>query len=499
MDIIRKKIYNSWIYNFITWICQLSSHSFFFKADVYMEYKEKKIIYKETAFYKLGEWIGNQLEKIYLPIRNKWNESLIVNLVSKVLNYFANNTIVGRIIRQFRLVYLVPFYVYFDFGIRSVIPGFSGIWDELFMIAIVGWLFVLRVLKNRRYKMTSLDLPIMFFICTYLMLVFVKSPELDIAIEGFRAVTQYMIWFYLVYQLIDSKKTAYRLVWMFIFGIGMLGLHGIYQYVTGAPMLGNWLDSGETVATRAYSIVRSPNAFGSLMVLNIPVAFSMFVSEEDILKRLLALIATVCSGLGLIFSMSRGAWLVGFFGMLVFFFFVGKRLILPIVSVCLAIILNVSTLWTRLTNLFTAEYAEKTARGGRIYRWTTGITEWSEHKILGLGIGRYGGAVATNHKLSPFYMDNYYLKTLTESGIVGLSAFLLLLIVTIRQIFTTIRATMSKSTRILMFGLFSGMIAVLGHNITENIFEAPYMVTYFWSFAAIIMAMNRWERLKDEN
>ncbi len=45
--------------------------------------------------------------------------------------------------------------------------------------------------------------------------------------------------------------------------------------------------------------------------------------------------------------------------------------------------------------------------------------------------------------------------------------------------------------------MFSGVIAVIGHNFVENIFESPFMVTYFWTIVALIIAMNRLDQAKD--
>jgi hypothetical protein len=59
-----------------------------------------------------------------------------------------------------------------------------------------------------------------------------------------------------------------------------------------------------------------------------------------------------------------------------------------------------------------------------------------------------------------------------------------------------ILSTKNQQYRILMYGLFAGMLGVLIHNIVENIFEIPYMVTYFWTLAALIVAISRVDAMK---
>ncbi|PKM49136.1 MAG: hypothetical protein CVV02_17470 [Firmicutes bacterium HGW-Firmicutes-7] len=491
MNTLRKWIYNSAIYNFILAFCRLAEKSFFFKPTVYATYNEKQEIYQHTAIYKSLSFIGKFFEKFFAKLRLAWESSIIVGFLKDLMGTIAKNTLIGKMIKQFNIVYLIPFYVYIDFFTRKYIPSVSSIWDELLFVVMVLWIIARRILRNKKYRFTSLDLPIVLFAMVYLFLLFVNSPELDVAIEGYRAVVQYIFWFFIVVQLIDTKEVAYRMVWAFIIAIGLLGLHGMYQYFTHAPMLGNWVDSGETITTRAYSIIKSPNALGSVLVLNIPVALSMFIAEKDILKKILAILFTSFMGFGLLFTFTRGAWVVGFFAVILLFIFVSRRLIIVIATMATAALIYINALWSRASYLFTPEYQAKAARGGRTYRWAAALTEWSESKAIGLGLGRYGGAVAMNHKLSQFYVDNYYVKTIAEVGLIGLISLLLLIIITIRQVYLYIKNTKDITVRILMYGMFSGILAVVGHNFVENIFESPFMVTYFWSYVAIIIAMNK--------
>jgi O-antigen ligase len=290
-------------------------------------------------------------------------------------------------------------------------------------------------------------------------------------------------------QLLDSKKVIYRTIWIFIIGIGFIGVHGIYQYITKAPMLGNWVDSTETITTRVYSITKSPNALGSLLIYFIPIAFSMIIANKDIIKKIIAVIFTLTMSLCILFTFSRGAWMGAFLSILIFLILINKRMIMPVVTIILIAMMNINSLWKRVSYLFTPEYIAKAKNGGRLYRYYTSIEKWSESKILGLGIGRYGGAVATNHNLSPYYMDNYYLKTLCESGILGFGAFIILIISTIYKLYRYILGASVKEDKIVMYGVFSGLCGVLIQNTVENIFELPFMVVYFWVLAAVIVSL----------
>jgi O-antigen ligase len=199
-------------------------------------------------------------------------------------------------------------------------------------------------------------------------------------------------------------------------------------------------------------------------------------------------------GTGLIFTFSRGAWVAAFIAIAIFLIFVAWTMIVPIFVVLLGMVVAIETLWARISMLFTKEYMAKASDGGRIYRWSYAIEKWSESKLFGLGVGRFGGAVATNNKLSPFYMDNYYLKTMTESGIAGVVSFILLQLTTMYHLLFYIRGTKDKRYRIIMASIFSGLIGVLIHNGVENIFESPFIVVYFWAFVGVLVAMYKIDR-----
>ena len=108
----------------------------------------------------------------------------------------------------------------------------------------------------------------------------------------------------------------------------------------------------------------------------------------------------------------------------------------------------------------------------------------------------FGGAIAVQNTIIDqwdyFYMDNYYLKIMAEMGYLGFAAFIILLlflvVVSCRSIFRAGKAEeTTTSMKPLAAGMFAGICGVLMHCYFENIFEEPYMMAYFWIFAAMIV------------
>ncbi len=226
----------------------------------------------------------------------------------------------------------------------------------------------------------------------------------------------------------------------------------------------------------------------------------------------------------LLFTFSRGAWVGMAVAVMIFACYVDRRLLAIMGTAVAAVLVFVPSITSRLTYLFTSDYAEASAVGGRAVRWETGRLLLSENNPwLGFGLGRFGGAVAMNNKLldeteefSYFYMDNYYLKTMVEMGYIGIIFFVILLaallIWGLRAIYQSGRgysrtelpcleeeknhAKRMKNDpltravgnpKLMAIGIFSGLCGVLVHCYFENVFEEPYMMAYFWGLAAGLM------------
>lgn len=398
-----------------------------------------------------------------------------------------------------RATYILGAYSVIDFAIRSFSDSLGGIWDELFLIMLIAlWIFKWIVYRNEEgFKMTPLDMPVFIFITAMLFVLIVNSPDFSISLEGFRAVVQYILWYFVVIQLLRTEKGARNLCIFFVLVCFALALHGVYQYIVGAEMPAGWVDSKEQgVRTRVYSILGSPNVFGSLMTLAAPVAVSFIFSMRKIQSKVLFVFISATIMASLLFTFSRGAWIGFMIAVFVYVLIKDKRFFIPIILGAVLLIAFVPSVANRITYMLSPEYIESSLRGGRLVRWITGIDIVSVNPFLGVGHGHFGGAVAMNHGMSyivginvvkTFYMDNYFLKTAVETGLLGLSAFVVLIYQIIVNSIRTIRITSDKAVKELETGIFAGLVGVICHNFVENIFEVPMMTSCFWLLAAVMM------------
>ena len=405
------------------------------------------------------------------------------------------------------LLLCLAWYLPIDYFLRSVLPNFvhipliASVWDECLMLAAFGYILWHTAMKRAplQSRATPVDAYLLLFIAVGFFLMCAVSPYPSIALDGYRAVVEYLFWFFLVTRLIEDDRDFAIFYGALVAMALAIGLHGIYQYIIAAPIPAGWVSQTEAgVRTRVYSLTGSPNIMGSFLVLFAPMVAGIAYYSKKMWVKVLAICGTGMMCLSCIFTFSKGAWGGLAVAVIVFAIFLDRRLIALMGVAGAGALIAIPSIASRITYIFTSDYMEASQRAGRMVRWETGLNLLHEQNpLLGFGLGRFGGAVAMQNKIieqneefSYFYMDNYYLKTLVEMGYVGLIAFIILLVGMslwcLRSIGRT-RLCETDRTRVLAVSLFSGMCGVMVHCYFENIFEVPYMMAYFWSMAAAVL------------
>ncbi|NPV29910.1 MAG: polymerase [Firmicutes bacterium] len=393
----------------------------------------------------------------------------------------------GALTGQAHLVLILAgAYPLIDYILRNTpgLAGLAGLWDEL-LFALTAALILARLTLFRETPplFTPLDLPLLLFLGTGVLLYLLRAPEPEIALDGFRATFQYCLWYFLATRLPLNRRQKEALLWSFVLVAGIIALHGIYQYIAGVPIPASWVDQAEAgVRTRVYSWIGSPNVLGSYLVLLIPVAAALWQTARKRRARLLLgglLLAMLAC---LVFTFSRGAWLAFLAAALLYGTLQDRRLLALILAGAILLPAVSPGVANRLQYTFSSKYVESSQRGGRMARWEQALDRFLAHPATGVGLGRFGGATAARFQIpGTFYVDNYYLKLAVETGVLGLGAFLWLLLNAVRYLSGSIReSALDPVRRAYACGITAGLLGVLAHNCVENIFEVPMMQTLFW-------------------
>lgn len=452
---------------------------------------------KESLFARLMTAVNRTLHN-WAWIRNWVDGSLIVRLCRAILRVCENSRIVGWLFRggvSRLLLLLLALYVPIDYLLRDVlpIPVLGSIWDELLLIVCTGWALWMKASAqiDLRARVTPMHVPLILFLLIALSEMFFVSPYFSIALSGYRATVQYMLWFFVICSLMRNDGDFF-VVYVAMAVVGtVIGLHGIYQYIIGVPIPSSWMSSSEqSVRTRVFSIFGSPNIMGDFMVMMAPLGAGLLFYLKDWRLKFLALCATGIMCLSCLFTMSRGAWIGMAVAVLLFMAIIDRRLFLAALGAVVCA-LFLPFVWSRVSYLFSPEYRYLTTNGGRESRWALGISYlYRTNPLLGMGLGMWGGAVAMQNKQLHWvwytYVDHYYLRIFIEMGWVGILSFAgLMILLAVTGIRVCYRLH-EKREKALAAGLLAGLAGVMAHCFFENIFEEPYMMAVFWILAGLL-------------
>ena len=196
---------------------------------------------------------------------------------------FLLRQVLGKPISQ--LLSLFGKNAYFDFiTAKSSSLAISSYWDELAMLACFGvWFYKwLRHRQEKPLRKTPLDISLILFFGVGLVLLFAAAPNLTIGIEGLRVVIQYMLWFFVVTQLLRSPEGAKRLMNILVLSGFLVALYGVYQFAIAVNVPAHWTDLKEGyVRTRVFSIFTTPNMLAGYLTLLIPIAVGLFMGDKS--------------------------------------------------------------------------------------------------------------------------------------------------------------------------------------------------------------------------
>ncbi|MBX5436738.1 MAG: O-antigen ligase family protein [Alicyclobacillaceae bacterium] len=375
-----------------------------------------------------------------------------------------------------------------DFALRlHGVHPLGVIWDKLVLLVLVCTV-VWRYLSGVRPRWFSWQKLGVWYMVFGLGLMFAGMASPLIAIQGYRIDVYYILFAYMIPIVVEPEDVELLLHIGAMTAI-LIAVHGIYQYITKAPMPAAWVDTSQHVRTRVYSVLQSPNELGSYMALMTPLIAGLAIHTTDRWRRVLYAGGAVCCALTLLFTFTRGAWVALVLSLFIVSVLFERRLLFALVLIAV-LAYFVPPIHHRIGELFSPVYWMKSASSGRISRWLQAFDLMSTNPLFGVGLGHYGGAVASIYHKS-IYSDNYYAKTLGEVGLVGLTLFISMHIALMRDLFRGVLRKASGRARYIAIGGFTGLLAVLIHNSMENVFEFGPMAAAYFVYAALFLTWGR--------
>jgi O-antigen ligase len=317
--------------------------------------------------------------------------------------------------------------------------------------------------------------------------------------------------FYLCRLVGFSHRQAVLAVGAVGVAVVLMALISIGQALLAPDILGLDIVKGRSgEAGRIGSVVRNPNALGSLIALFLPITLFGSIRLPSPRMRWAMAAAALVLAMALLFTYSRGSWLGVVVATLAITLFLDRKVLLAAVGVGALAFLLVNVMPRDLLvgsspgsvrppldfNIIdtTSERVGKLGTGGdlRTALVLNAVPILRDHPLVGVGPGRYGGAVA-DHFPSPVYrqygtdkllryqqtVDNFWLHLLVEAGILGTAAFVALIGVEVVGLARRARRVV-ESRYVMTAGILVATAATIVITGTTMGLEANTVAFMFW-------------------
>jgi O-antigen ligase len=218
---------------------------------------------------------------------------------------------------------------------------------------------------------------------------------------------------------------------------------------------------------------------------------------------------------GITLSLSRGAWLGAAVGFLVMMLLAGRRWMITALIATGLLVATLAlggagvlpkTIQERIgsvgSSLILLDYykvpitPENFAVKERMAYWFGGIHMAEDHPWQGVGLGNYGAQYDAKYFTSPFMLSqvhahNYYIHVTAETGVIGLTAYLLLIGGVLATGVGAVRRTARDPfARALALGGVGVVVAVAVHNLFEDlhVLSLGVHLSAVWALLASIRA-----------
>jgi O-antigen ligase len=357
---------------------------------------------------------------------------------------------------------------------------------EDFLIVIIG---ISWFMKNAIYKelglflKTPLNKAILFYVLACLL-----STAFGIITGRVGAKTgslfllkyiEYFIVFFMVANHVKNIDQIKRFVFCLFLTCFIVSIIGILQ-----------IPGGGRVSAPFEGEVGEPNTFGGYLLFIGAAATGLLskVKDRRIRPMMVMLILSIIPSF--LFTQSRTSYLALIPVVMILGFFTRQKVIMLGLIIAMLLVsplflpsaVNKRIMYTFNQKAESGQIAIgdihlDTSTSARMRDWKNALLAWTQRPILGHGVTGYN------------FVDAQYPRVLTETGIVGLIAFLYLLFSIFRLAIDNVKNLRTHYSKGLSIGFLAGYIGLLVHAFAANTFIIVRIMEPFWFFVGIMAVL----------
>ena len=356
--------------------------------------------------------------------------------------------------------------------------------DVLLVIAGLSWLA--RTAFNKElglFLRTPLNKPIAAYAVANVLATTVGVLSGTVrSVAGFFFVLKYLEYFVLYFMMVNNLRDEAQLRRFLCTGFATCAIASVIGILQ--------IPSGERVASPFEGRYGEPNTFGGYLLFMLALLVACWLQSRTLpgfagwsALILLALIPFA-------FTLSRASYL-GAIPLALLLLALSERKLWVLLPLAILVIAGSVVLPTQVVDRIAYTYSQPpmegqvqigntrldTSTSARLTSFKYGLEGWTKRPLLGYGVTGFA------------FMDAQYVRTLTETGILGLAAFLWLAASIFRTAWTAFKTMTEPLYRGLAMGYLAGFAALLAHGIGANTFIIVRIMEPFWFFTAIVMML----------
>lgn len=339
------------------------------------------------------------------------------------------------------------------------------------------------------------------------------SPVKAAALSGLLKLTLYLCLFVLMARILRSPRIRNWLITLYLHATLVVSVYGLQQWFSGAQALATWVDPESPLSktTRVFSYLGNPNLLAGYLVPAVIFSIAAVFAWQRWLPKALATTMVLVNAACLVLTFSRGGWI----GMVVSLFVMGillvhwwsvylptfwRRWALPIVlgsaaTVVVLAVLVVDPLRDRVSSIFAGR--GDSSNNFRINVWESVIELIKDYPVIGIGPGN-----SAFNKIYPIYQRpkysalsaySIYLEVLVETGVIGFTCFLWLLLVTLNLGWSQLQRlrSLADPQGFWLMAAIASLLGMMGHGLVDTVLYRPEVNTLWWLMIALMASFYR--------
>lgn len=280
----------------------------------------------------------------------------------------------------------------------------------------------------------GIPIPAALFLPLLALILFAAGAALASVTPAYSARNLVMWLFYAVSFILGldaaRRRKAQAVTLPVLLATTAAGVYGIYQHMTGFQSYEGWLDPEFEDISRITGTFPNPSFFSQTLALVLPVGVALILSSGRFREKIIPAVCIAIQGVALALTLGRAAWIGCLLSLAVVAVFYDKRLV--IVGLILLLIASSFAPEFLVKRFASAFSMEDSSNNYRVSVWRGSLALARAHFLTGTGLGAESFVYTYPDYMvigtTAWHSHCVYLQILIEMGILGLMAFVWLLV-----------------------------------------------------------------------